>query len=243
MTAGCHPGATSVTGRKYRGRATLRRMIPLGDASRRTLSFPIVTAGIIVTNAFVFVLELIGGDDFVNAYSMVPADIVSGQHVYAVFTSMFMHAGWEHIIGNMVFLWAFGPEVEDAMGHARYLGFYLLGGLAAALAEILGDPTSTMPSLGASGAIAAVMGAFVITYPRDQIKSLLIIGWFVRVTVVPALVFIGIWFLTQIFSEAGSIGGAQSDGVAYMAHIGGIVFGAATARLFEVGRPRTADAY
>jgi len=218
-------------------------MIPLGDASRRTLSFPIITAGLIVTNVFVFVLELIGGDDFVNAYSLVPADVVSGQHLYTVFTSMFMHAGWEHIIGNMLFLWAFGPEVEDAMGHPRYLVFYVLGGLAATLAEIAVDPTSTVPSLGASGAIAAVMGAFVITYPRDQIKSLLMVGWFVRVTLVPALVFIGVWFVLQLFSEVGTIAGLESDGVAYMAHIGGLVFGAATARLFEGGRTRTLTAY
>ncbi len=217
-------------------------MIPLGDASRRTLSFPIVTAGLICVNAFVYVLELIGGDDFINAYSMVPADIVSGQHVYTVFTSMFMHAGWEHIIGNMVFLWAFGPEVEDAMGGARFLMFYLLGGFASSAAEIAMDPSSTIPSLGASGAIAAVMGAFVITYPRDQIKSLLVIGWFVRVTLVPALIFIGLWFVAQLFSEVGTIAGAQSDGVAYAAHIGGLIFGAATARLFEAGHPRTSTA-
>ena len=217
-------------------------MIPLGDASRRTLSFPIVTAGLICVNAFVFVLELIGGDDFINAYSMLPADVVSGQHVYTLFTSMFMHAGWEHIIGNMVFLWAFGPEVEDAMGGARYVIFYLLGGLASSAAEIAIDPSSTIPSLGASGAIAAIMGAFVITYPRDQIKSVLLIGWFARVTLVPALVFIGVWFLTQLFSEVGTVAGVQSDGVAYMAHIGGLIFGAATARLFEAGHDRTATA-
>jgi membrane associated rhomboid family serine protease len=218
-------------------------MIPLGDASRRTVNFPIVTAGLICVNALVFVLELIGGDDFVNAYSMVPADVVSGQHLYTVFTSMFMHAGWEHIIGNMVFLWAFGPEVEDAMGGARYLIFYLLGGLASSAAEIAIDPSSSIPSLGASGAIAAVMGAFVITYPRDQIKSVLVIGWFARVTLVPALVFIGVWFLMQLFSEVGTVAGVQSDGVAYMAHIGGMVFGAATARLFEAGGGRTSTAY
>jgi rhomboid family protein len=160
-----------------------------------------------------------------------------------VITSMFMHAGWEHIIGNMVFLWAFGPEVEDAMGHPRYLVFYLLGGVAAAVAEIAGSPTSMEPSLGASGAIAAVMGAFVVTYPRDQIKSLLVIGWFVRVTLVPAVVFIGLWFVLQVFSDVGTIASAHSDGVAYGAHIGGIIFGAATARLFEGGQTRTTPAY
>src|SRR5579859_3942778 len=218
-------------------------MIPLGDASRRMVSFPIVTAGLICVNAFVFVLELLGGDDFVNTYSLVPADVVSGQHLYTVFTSMFMHAGWEHIIGNMVFLWAFGPEVEDAMGGARYLMFFLLGGLASSVAEIAIDPSSTVPSLGASGAIAAVMGAFLITYPRDQIKSILVVGWFARVTLVPAVVFIGLWFVVQLFSEVGTVAGVQSDGVAYMAHIGGIVFGAATARLFEVGHRQTSSAY
>ncbi len=219
-------------------------MIPLGDASRRPLNFPIVTAGLIVTNAVVFLFELIGGDDFINAYSMVPADVISGQHVYTVFTSMFMHAGWEHIIGNMVFLWAFGPEVEDAMGSVKYLIFYLLGGLAASAAEIALDPTSTVPSLGASGAIAAVMGAFVVTYPADQIRSLLVIGWFVKVTVVPALVFIGLWFVMQLFSEVGTIAGLESDGVAYMAHIGGLVFGAVTAKAFESGgRSQPSAAY
>jgi membrane associated rhomboid family serine protease len=218
-------------------------MIPLGDASRRTVSFPIVTAGLICGNAFVFVLELLGGDDFISTFSMVPADVVSRHHLYTLMTSMFMHAGWEHIIGNMVFLWAFGPEVEDAMGGARYLMFYLLGGLASSIAEIAIDPSSTVPSLGASGAIAAVMGAFLITYPRDQIKSILVIGWFARATLVPALVFIGVWFLGQLFSEVGTVAGVQNDGVAYMAHIGGIVFGAATARLFEAGRQQTSTAY
>ena len=129
------------------------------------------------------------------------------------------------------------------MGGARYLVFYLLGGLASSAAEVAIDPSSTIPSLGASGAIAAVMGAFVITYPRDQIKSVLMIGWFVRVTLVPAVVFIGIWFLMQLFSEVGTVAGVQSDGVAYMAHIGGMVFGAATARLFEGGRGQPSNAY
>jgi rhomboid family protein len=211
-------------------------MIPLTDESRRPVEFPFVTLGIIVVNVIVFILELVGGDDFINAYSMVPAQISSGQHLYTIYTSMFMHAGIEHIVGNMVFFWAFGPEVEDAMGHGRYLVFYLLGGTVAALAQVLGDPTSTVPTLGASGAIAAVMGAFVVTYPGDKIKSLLIIGWFVKMTWVPAVVLIGLWFATQLFSEAGALAGAQSDGVAYLAHIGGLAFGALTARLFEFGR-------
>src|SRR5689334_21525258 len=150
---------------------------------------------------------------------------------------MFMHGGWMHIIGNMVFLWAFGPEIEDAMGPVRYLAFYLLGGIAAFLAQIAAASSSTVPNLGASGAIAAVMGAFLITYPRDRIRTLLLLGWFVSVTVIPAAVLIGIWFLLQLFSEVGSVAQAQSGGgVAYVAHVGGFIFGAVTARLFESRR-------
>ena len=149
---------------------------------------------------------------------------------------MFLHASWLHIIGNMVFLWAFGPEVEDLMGPARYLAFYLLGGLAAMLAQVAASPASTVPTLGASGAIAAVMGAFLVTYPRDQIRSLLVILVFVNVTYIPAVLLIGVWFLTQFFS-LGAVTEQPSGGVAYAAHVGGFIFGAVTARLFE-GRPR-----
>jgi membrane associated rhomboid family serine protease len=149
-------------------------------------------------------------------------------------TDMFMHGGWMHIIGNMVFLWAFGPEIEDAMGPLRYLIFYLLGGIVAFLAQVAAMSDSTVPNLGASGAIAAVMGAFLITYPRDQIRTLLLLGWFVTVTVIPAAVLIGIWFLLQLFSQVGSVGEAQSSGgVAYMAHVAGLIFGAVMARFFE----------
>ena len=148
-------------------------MIPLRDASREPRSFPVVTTAIIVVNAFVFVLELMGGDAFVKQWSLIPADIVAGRHWITILTAMFMHAGWMHIIGNMVFLWAFGPEVEDAMGALRYLAFYLLSGLVASLAQIAAMPSSTVPNLGASGAIAGVMGAFLITYPRDQIRGCL----------------------------------------------------------------------
>ncbi len=133
-------------------------MVPLGDASRRPARVPLVTALIIFVNVSVFVLEL-----------AVPAQIVSGHHWITILTAMFMHGSWSHIIGNMIFLWAFAPEIEDAMGRGRYLVFYLVGGLVAMLAQVLADPHSTVPNLGASGAIAAVMGAFLVTYPRDRI--------------------------------------------------------------------------
>jgi membrane associated rhomboid family serine protease len=211
-------------------------MIPLTDASRRPVNFPVVTLALILTNFVVFLLELVGGEPFILRWALVPADIVAGHNWQTLLSSMFMHAGLEHILGNMVFLWAFGPEVEDAMGRGRYLAFYLLGGLAATAAQIAADPTSTVPNLGASGAIAAVMGAFLVTYPRDQIKSLLFIGWFGFVRFIPAVVFIGLWFVLQIFSQVGALSGARSDGVAYAAHIGGLLFGVLTARLFEGGK-------
>jgi len=145
---------------------------------------------------------------------------------------MFMHGSWSHIIGNMIFLWAFAPEIEDAMGPWRYLVFYLLGGIVAMLAQVLANPHSTVPNLGASGAIAAVMGAFLVTYPRDQIRAVLFIFIFVRITFIPASLLIGFWFLTQLF-HAGAVANVQTGGVAYLAHVGGFIFGAATARLFE----------
>ncbi len=211
-------------------------MIPLNDASRRPMRIPIATILIIGLNALVFMMELTGGDNFILRWSLVPADILSGKHLETILTSMFMHEGWEHIIGNMVFLWAFGPEIEDVMGAGRYLVFYLLGGLAATFAQVIVDPASTIPNLGASGAIAAVMGAFLVTYPRDQIRTVVLVGWFTRVTFVPAVVLVGMWIITQLFSEVGALMTIDTSGVAYMAHIGGFVFGALTARLFESQR-------
>ena len=208
-------------------------LIPLADASRQPARSPVVTRGIIVVNVLVFLLELAGGEPFVRQWSVIPADIAAGRHWITILTAMFMHAGWMHIIVNMVFLWAFGPEIEEAMGRFRYLMFYLLGGLAASLAQVVAMPTSTVPNLGASGAIAAVMGAFLITYPRDQIRTLVLFGWFARITFIPAALLIGLWFVIQLFSEVGAVAGVQSGGVAYMAHVGGFIFGAVTARPFE----------
>lgn len=208
-------------------------MIPLTDASRRPEHFPVVTIGIILVNALVFVLELMGGDAFVNQWAMIPADIVAGRHWVTILTAMFMHGGWMHILGNMVFLWAFGPEIEDAMGPMSYLAFYLSSGLLATLAQIAAMPGSTVPNLGASGAIAGVMGAFLVTYPRDRVRALLLFGWFARITVIPAALLIGLWFVIQLFSQVGAVAAVDTGGVAYMAHVGGFVFGAVTGRFFE----------
>lgn len=207
-------------------------VIPLGDASRRPARIPVVTALIILVNAFVFVLELMRGDAFVTQWSVIAAQIISGHHWITILTAMFMHASWSHIIGNMIFLWAFAPEIEDAMGRGRYLVFYLLGGLVATLAQVAADPHSRVPNLGASGAIAAVMGAFLVTYPRDQIRTLLFIFVFARIRFIPAALLIGLWFLSQLV-HAGAVAHLQTGGVAYLAHIGGFIFGAVTAHLFE----------
>ena len=211
-------------------------MIPLGDASREPQRFPVATTAIIVVNAVVFVMELAGGEAFVKQWAEVPATIVSGHHWVTILTAMFMHGGWLHLIGNMIFLWAFGPEVEDAMGVPKYLAFYLLSGLAASLAQTMVMPHSTVPNLGASGAIAGVMGAFLVTYPTDRIRTVLLLGWFTRITFIPAVLLIGLWFLIQIFSQVGAVADVQGGGVAYAAHVGGLIFGAVTARIFEGSR-------
>lgn len=205
--------------------------IPLGDASRRPRQFALVTTLIILLNVFVFFEELQHGNAFVWAWSAVPIRIVHGHHWTTLLTSMFMHAGWMHIIGNMVYLWAFGREMEDAMGSGRFLFFYLIGGTVAMTAQILGDPFSRVPALGASGAIAAVMGAFLITFPRDRIRTVVFFFIFVRVTFIPAILLIGFWFLLQVLNF-GAVAQVETGGVAYLAHIGGFLFGVVTARLF-----------
>jgi len=205
--------------------------VPLGDASRRPRDFAFVTLAIIAINVWVFFKELIYGDRFVYVWSAVPARIMHGHHWITLVTSMFMHGSWMHIIGNMIYLWAFGREIEDAMGSFKFLVFYLSGGIVAMLAQILGDPISRIPSLGASGAIAAVMGAFIITFPRDRIRTLLFFFIFFRVAFIPAALVIGFWFLMQVLN-VGSVATVKTGGVAYLAHIGGFLYGVVVARLF-----------
>jgi membrane associated rhomboid family serine protease len=207
-------------------------MFPLGDASRRPQHQPLVTLGLIALNAAVFVLELQGGEPFIRRWAVVPFNL-SGLNWLTVLTAMFLHAGWSHLFGNMLFLWAFGPQIEDAMGRGRFLGFYLLGGLVAFGAQIAVDPNSTIPMLGASGAIAAVMGAFLITYPRDRIRTLIVFGFLIAIRLIPAIVLVGFWFLMQLFNEVGALATIHTGGVAYAAHMGGFVMGMVSARLFE----------
>jgi membrane associated rhomboid family serine protease len=185
-------------------------------------------------NGLAFLMELAGGGAFVMRWSEIPATIVAGHRWVTILTAMFMHAGWIHIIGNMVYLWAFGPGIEDAMGSLGYLALYLLSGLAASLAQIALMPHSTIPNLGASGAIAGVMGAFLVTYPHHRIRALLLFGWWTRTTFVPAALLIGLWFLIQMFNQVGAVADVETGaGVAYMAHIGGFIFGLVSGRVFE----------
>jgi len=210
-------------------------VIPFSDASRRPETTPIVTVLLIAINAIVFVAELFQGESFVMQWAATAADITAGHRLYTLVTSMFLHGSWSHIIGNMLFFWAFGPGVEDAMGHVRYAFFYLVGGVVAFVAQVLVTPSSTVPMVGASGAIAAVMGAFLVMYPRDRIKSVVLLGWWVNIAFIPAAVLIGVWFLLQLITIG--VVGHQSGGggVAYVAHLAGLVFGAVIARVFEGG--------
>lgn len=207
-------------------------LIPLPDASRRPRRFPVITLLLIIANLVAFALELRGGGVFVRRWALTPDDFVAGSNWITILTAMFLHGSWLHLLGNMVFLWTFGPQVEGAMSPRRYAVFYLLGGVVASLAQVAVSPHSSVPVLGASGAIAAVMGAFLVMYPADRIRVILAIFVFVRVRLVPAALLIGVWFLIQLVN-VGSVAEVQSGGIAYTAHVAGLVFGALTARRFE----------
>jgi membrane associated rhomboid family serine protease len=219
-------------------------VIPLRDVipSRTT---PYVTIGLIVVNVLIFLYELtlpdarralpgqLSLDDFLLYFGLVPAAF----SWVAVLTSMFLHGGLMHVGGNMLFLWIFGDNVEDRTGHGRFLVFYLLCGAAAALAQTAMDPDSTHAMVGASGAIAGVMGAYFVLYPHSRIVTLIPIFFFFQIIEVPALVFLGIWFLLQFISGIGSIaaatGGEPAGGIAFWAHVAGFVAGVAGVLVFK----------
>jgi membrane associated rhomboid family serine protease len=201
-------------------------MIPLRDVipSRTT---PYITVTIILLNAIAWVYELsVPGDllpVFLQVYGVVPARL----HALTLVTSMFLHGSWMHVIGNMWYLWIFGDNVEDRVGHGRFIVFYLLCGIAASLGQILIDPESTLPTIGASGAIAGVMGGYFVLYPRSRVLTLIPLVIFWEVIEVPAIMLLGFWFLMQLFS-AGAIAVTASTGgggVAFMAHVAGFLCG------------------
>jgi len=199
-------------------------MFPIGDDDSARRSVPLVTYGLILLNVLFFFVELNGGEPFIQHWSVVPRRLVAnpGSDFPTVFTSMFMHAGWLHLLGNMLYLWIFGDNVEDAFGHVKFLVFYLLCGIAATFAQLVFSMSSSVPNLGASGAIAGVLGAYILLFPRGQVRVLMGRG----IIPLPALVVIGFWIVLQLVSGIGSVShAAASGGVAYMAHIGGFFAG------------------
>ena len=226
-------------------------MIPLRDANptRRT---PVVTLAIVIACFVAFGVELFalasGGEDaliaLIEQYGTIPAELTAAlkagqpvsEPVLDVFTSMFLHAGWLHLLGNMLYLWIFGNNVEDRMGRVLFLLFYLAGGVAAVAAQTLIDPASTEPMIGASGAIAATLGAYIVLFPGARIQSLVFLGFFYQLIAVPAAIVLGFWFLLQVIDGLGSLGASNAveSNVAFFAHIGGFVAGALIALPFRL---------
>lgn len=214
-------------------------LFPQRDESRPLSRFPVTLVLIIIANVLVFFVEMVLGDDFILRYSMKPADIARGQHLETLLTSMFMHANVLHIVGNMIYLWVFGDELEaNYLGPVRFGLFYLVCGLAASGLQIAVNPGSTVPALGASGAIAGVLGGFLIVFPRDKILVYIFPFWHARIT---AVVLIGIWFAMQLVNGVGSISSSAQAGIAYFAHIGGFIAGAGAVRWFGGGQPAAGE--
>ncbi len=199
-------------------------MLPIGDDNPYRRRFPIITYGLIALNILFFLAELDGGDAFILKWSFVPARFLANPEAnfLTIFTAMFLHAGWIHLGGNMLYLWIFGDNVEDRFGAGRFFAFYLLCGIAATFTQLAFEGRSTVPNLGASGAIAGVLGAYILMFPRSQIEVLM--GIFI--IPMPALIVIGLWIVLQFYSGLASVShAAASGGVAYMAHIGGFIAG------------------
>ncbi|TMA43819.1 MAG: rhomboid family intramembrane serine protease [Deltaproteobacteria bacterium] len=223
-------------------------MIPIRDTIRSRTA-PVVTVALIVVNVMVFLHEIALGpyiERFVYAYGLIPRRFVywpgaplDPMRFLPLFTSMFWHGGWLHLIGNMLYLWIFGDNVEDRLGHLRFLLFYVFAGAAAGLTHVVLGPTSALPTVGASGAIAGVLGAYLVTFPRSRVLTFIpifFLPWFVEI---PAVVYLVFWFLMQLLQGLGSIGApVETGGVAVWAHIGGFVAGIVLIKLMQPTRRR-----
>lgn len=218
-------------------------MFPISDDDTQRRTLPIVTYALIAINVLFFLIELSSGDQFIKHWAFIPARFAAnpGTQALTIFTSMFMHGGWLHLFGNMLFLWIFGDNVEDRFGHLQFLIFYLLVGIAATFAQFALAPHSSVPNVGASGAIAGVLGAYILMFPQSRVNVLL--GN--QIVAMPAIIVLGLWIALQLFSGVGTIAATnQTDGggVAYMAHIGGFFAGVLLTFLFRGGsgaRPTT----
>jgi membrane associated rhomboid family serine protease len=233
-------------------------LIPISDDNQGRHKTPYVVYTIIAINVLVFFLQITGGDSFTAAYATIPYEITTGVDLVqavrvpgvgvidqapgpsplylTLLISMFMHGGFMHIIGNMLYLWVFGDNIEDNFGHGRFAFFYLVCGVAASLAHVAVDPTSVIPSVGASGAIAGVLGAYLILFPRNRVRSILPLGFIWTTVELPAMAVLGFWIVLQIISQYTAFSNtnlAQGGGVAYMAHIGGFAVGVILTFIFR----------
>jgi len=208
-------------------------MFPVGDDNTQRRTTPYVTFALVGLNILVFLIELSGGDQFIQDWAFVPARFSAYPQANAVtiFSAMFMHGGWLHLFGNMLFLWIFGDNVEDRFGHLKFLIFYLLAGVAATFSQYAVSPESSVPNVGASGAIAGVLGAYILMFPQSRVNVLL--GR--QIVAMPAFVVLGLWIVLQLVSGVGTIAytDESTGGVAYMAHIGGFISGVAMTFLFR----------
>jgi membrane associated rhomboid family serine protease len=212
-------------------------MFPIGDHNPRRI-IPWFTYMIIIINAVFFFFELTGGDEFILQWALIPSRLIKNPliEIPTLFTSMFMHAGWLHIAGNMLYLWIFGDNIEERFGHIKFLIFYVLCGLVASVTQMIFNLNSDIPLLGASGAIAGVLGAYIIMFPLAPVKVLL--GCLIAP--IPAVIVIGLWILLQFFYGVGALGSVTEGGVAYMAHIGGFITGLIFTIFVRLRRPRKA---
>lgn len=221
-------------------------MIPIDDQEVRGAGPALVNWALVIINilVFIYMITLDQGSQqaFIDQYGVIPAEIMQGQDLHALLTSMFLHGGWLHLIGNMLYLWVFGDNIEAVLGHIGYLVFYLLGGLAGSAAHIFLNAESTIPSVGASGAISAALGAYLVMFPGSRVKALVFAGRYMRMTYISAMLFIGFWIVLQFFNGIASLGvnTAQTGGVAYFAHIGGFLLGVLGGFAFRGSAPRLA---
>ena len=217
-------------------------MMPIGDDNSARMTTPVVTMALIVINVIAFLFEVMqpNPESFIRTWGTIPAELTRGEDLETLLTSMFLHGGWAHLFGNMMFLWTFGDNVEDAFGHGPYLVFYLVCGLAAAVAQALLGPNSTIPAVGASGAISGVMAAYIVKFGSNRVRVLMGYG----VTSVPAYLMIGLWILFQFINGYAALADTQqTGGIAYGAHIGGFLAGLVLAAVMSgagVGRRRVA---
>ncbi|MFQ5853693.1 MAG: rhomboid family intramembrane serine protease [Candidatus Binatia bacterium] len=226
-------------------------MIPIRDENP-TVLWPFVTVALILANGAVFFYELSLDPRLLNTFvyqmGMVPASLLQAHMpgtggYFTPISSMFLHGGWMHLLGNMLYLWIFGNNIEDSMGHLRFIVFYLIVGLAAAVTHLTLNPTSTVPTIGASGAVSGVLGAYLILFPRARVQTLITFGWFIRIVYLPAWFLLIIWIGLQVLNQALEPTNDMAGGVAYAAHIGGFLAGLMLILLFRKHRRRAQFRY